>query len=116
MNVTVTGATGLIGARLVGALRDRGDDVIVLSRRPEAARDGLGVEARLWDPMAGPPPADAIAGRDAVIHLAGENVAQRWSPQASSASVSRASGAGASWPTANTPRHLRTRKPAAARL
>src|SRR5438067_1749017 len=82
MNVTVTGATGLIGARLVGALRDRGDDVIVLSRRPEAARDGLGVEARLWDPMAGPPPADAIAGRDAVIHLAGENVAQRWSPQA----------------------------------
>jgi uncharacterized protein len=37
------------------------------------------VQARAWDPGAGPAPAEALAGRDAVVHLAGENVAQRWS-------------------------------------
>jgi uncharacterized protein len=79
--VTVTGATGLIGSRLVRALRERGDEVTVLSRSPERAREAFGgdVQARAWDPGAGPAPAEALAGRDAVVHLAGENVAQRWS-------------------------------------
>jgi uncharacterized protein (TIGR01777 family) len=79
MRVTVTGATGLIGARLVAALRERGDDVTVLSRSPERARERLGVSAVAWDPLTGPAPADALAGADAVVHLAGEPVAQRWS-------------------------------------
>lgn len=78
MNVTVTGATGLIGAKLVHALRDRGDEVTVLSRSPEKAQARLGVPAIAWDPMKGPAPAEALAGRDAVVHLAGEPVAQRW--------------------------------------
>ena len=79
MNVTLTGATGLIGRKLVGALRERGDTVTVLSRSPEKAGAALGVDAALWDPMAGPAPAGALTGRDAVVHLAGEPVAQRWS-------------------------------------
>jgi uncharacterized protein (TIGR01777 family) len=78
MDVILTGATGLIGAKLVGALRGRGDGVTVLSRSPEKASAALGVEAVSWDPMAGPAPAAALAGRDAVVHLAGEPVAQRW--------------------------------------
>ncbi len=78
MNVTLTGATGLIGTRLVAALRERGDTVAVLSRNPGRAGEALGVEAHAWDPVAGPAPAAALAGRDAVIHLAGEPVAQRW--------------------------------------
>ena len=79
--VTLTGATGLLGTRLVRALRERGDEVTVLSRRPERAREAFGgdVEAHAWDPGAGPAPAAALAGRDAVVHLAGEDVAQRWS-------------------------------------
>jgi uncharacterized protein (TIGR01777 family) len=79
MRVTLTGATGLIGSKLVRALRERGDDVTVLSRSPDRARTALGVDAVSWDPMAGPAPAGALAGRDAVVHLAGEPVAQRWS-------------------------------------
>lgn len=82
MRVTLTGATGLIGRRIVGALRERGDDVIVLSRDAQAAGRALGVEAVAWDPLAGPAPAAALAGRDAVVHLAGENVAQRWTAPA----------------------------------
>jgi uncharacterized protein (TIGR01777 family) len=78
MNVTLTGATGLIGTKLVHALRERGDTVTVLSRSPGKAQSALGVDAVAWDPMAGPAPAEALAGRDAVVHLAGEPVAQRW--------------------------------------
>jgi hypothetical protein len=82
--VTLTGATGLLGTRLVHALRERGDEVTVLSRDPERAREAFGgdVEAHAWNPTAGPAPAAALAGRDAVVHLAGENVAQRWSEHA----------------------------------
>src|SRR5262245_21016459 len=80
MRVAVTGATGLIGRRLVAALRDRGDAVTVLSRSPERARGRLGdVEAAAWDPLTEPAPAAQLAGADAVVHLAGEPVAQRWS-------------------------------------
>ena len=82
MKVTVTGATGLIGRRLVATLTTRGDEVTVLSRDPGAAGSRLGVGAVAWDPGAGSAPAGALAGRDGVVHLAGENVAQRWSAEA----------------------------------
>jgi uncharacterized protein (TIGR01777 family) len=81
MNVTLTGATGLIGTKLVRALRDHGDTVTVLSRSPEKAQARLSVEAVAWDPLAGPAPVAALRGRDAVIHLAGEPVAQRWNDE-----------------------------------
>jgi uncharacterized protein len=82
MRVTITGATGLIGRRLVRELQARGDEVTVLSRNAGKAREALDAESFAWDPMAGPAPADALAGRDAVVHLAGENVAQRWTDEA----------------------------------
>lgn len=88
LRVSVTGATGLIGPPLVDALRDRGAQVTVLSRDPvrAAARLNAGgrppVEAVAWDPLDEPAPAEALEGRDAVVHLAGENVAQRWSEKA----------------------------------
>ena len=82
MRVTVTGATGRIGTRLVDALKRRGDDVTVLSRDPQKARSALGVEAHAWRPGSEPAPAAALEGRDGVLHLAGEDVAQRWTAQA----------------------------------
>lgn len=85
MNVTITGASGLIGTRLVAALRARGDEVTVMSRNAARASGALGVPAIAWDPLAGPAPAEALAGRDAVIHLAGEPVAQRWNAKVKAA-------------------------------
>jgi uncharacterized protein len=82
MRVTVTGASGLIGSALVAELRERGDEVTVLSRHPSRAREALGVEAVGWDPLVEAAPVQALAGADAVVHLAGENIAQRWSAQA----------------------------------
>jgi len=83
MRVAVTGATGLIGTRLVRALQARGDEVTVLSRDALRAREALGdVDAHAWTPLDGPAPAAALGGRDGVVHLAGEPVAQRWTDAA----------------------------------
>jgi uncharacterized protein len=86
MRVTVTGATGLIGPSLVAALQERGAQVTVLTRDRARALATLGeVEAVPWELLGEPAPAQALAGRDAVIHLAGEPVAQRWSARAKQA-------------------------------
>ena len=73
MRVTVTGASGLIGKQLVERLRARGDDVTTLSRNPSTPG------AVAWQPEDEPAPVAALAGRDSVVHLASENVGQRWS-------------------------------------
>ncbi len=81
--VTVTGATGLLGPRLVKELQAGGWQVTVLSRNPDRAKVKLpGVEAHAWDLMSDPAPVAALEGREAVVHLAGEPVAQRWSDSA----------------------------------
>lgn len=83
MRITVTGATGGVGRRLVEAARAAGDQVVVLSRDADRARAALGdVEAHSWDPRSGPPPAAALEGAGAVVNLAGESVAQRWTDDA----------------------------------
>jgi uncharacterized protein (TIGR01777 family) len=81
---TVSGATGLIGSRVVPALLRAGVEVTVLSRDAARARARLPreLEVAAWDPLAQPAPAAALEGRDAVIHLVGENVGQRWSARA----------------------------------
>jgi uncharacterized protein (TIGR01777 family) len=65
----------------VSALRDRGDEVVALSRDAGRARESLGsgVDCHTWaDPKQEPPPNAALEGADAVIHLLGEPIAQRW--------------------------------------
>ena len=46
------------------------------------ARRWARVDAVAWDPLSEPAPPAALVDRDAVIHLAGAPVAQRWSEQA----------------------------------
>ena len=80
MKVVVSGATGTIGSALVKELAERGDEVTALSRDAGAAREKLGVDAARWgDPQSEAAPVDALRGADAVVHLLGEPVAQRWS-------------------------------------
>ncbi|MBC5811346.1 MAG: NAD-dependent epimerase/dehydratase family protein, partial [Candidatus Eremiobacteraeota bacterium] len=64
MKVTIIGASGFVGSRLAVALRAQGATVV-----PASLRD---IEAA----------ARACDGADAVVNLAGENVAQRWSKTA----------------------------------
>jgi uncharacterized protein (TIGR01777 family) len=79
----MTGATGLIGTKLVRELVTRGDEVTVLSRNPVPAREALpGAEVVEWSsPTTEAAPSSALDGRDAVVHLAGEPVAQRWNAE-----------------------------------
>ena len=56
------------------ALRDAGHDVVTLVRRAPAAEHEIA-----WDPAAGTIDAERLAGVDAVVHLAGETIGQRWS-------------------------------------
>ena len=72
--IAVTGASGLIGSALVGYLKSQGHTVQRLVRRP-----ALSGEEITWDPIAGTVDMDALAGVDAVIHLAGAGVSdKRW--------------------------------------
>lgn len=77
MKVAVTGASGVIGAALVPALREAGHEVVTLVRRAPAEADEV-----VWDPAAGTLDAERLAGVDAVVHLAGETIGQRWSEAA----------------------------------
>lgn len=79
MRTLVTGATGLIGRKLI----ERLDRSVVLSRDPARAR-GLGeAETYAWLPEAQTPPPEALAGVAVVFNLAGEPVgdARRWTAE-----------------------------------
>ena len=75
MKVLVTGASGMLGAGVARALAARGDAVTVLQRRPA----GLGLAEVLADVADGPAVRAAVAGHDAVVHLAAKvNVVGPW--------------------------------------
>jgi uncharacterized protein (TIGR01777 family) len=76
--VLLTGATGLIGSRLFGALRERGYEVVVLSRSPEEARAKLpgAADYLAWAPGESGPWVEAVDGAHAVINLAGAPISQ----------------------------------------
>lgn len=74
-HVAVTGSSGFIGGALVEALRAAGDRVSRLVRhQPDPSRGEI-----LWDPDTGRVDAAALEGVDAVVHLAGEPIGERWS-------------------------------------
>lgn len=77
MNITISGASGLIGRRLLKNLAREGHSLHVLSRHG-GTNLPPGVKLSVWDPVKGEPPADALREAEAVVHLAGEPVAQRW--------------------------------------
>ena len=75
MNVLMSGATGLIGSALTPELEARGHGVRRLTRRPRAEGD-VG-----WDLDAGTIGGD-LSGTEAVVHLAGESIAEgRWTQE-----------------------------------
>lgn len=76
MKIVMTGASGLIGSALRPALKTDGHEVIPLRR---ASRCSIAPAGLAWDPGESRLPAGALENLDAVIHLAGENVAaRRW--------------------------------------
>jgi uncharacterized protein (TIGR01777 family) len=71
MRILISGASGLLGSALTRALRAEGDEPIALVRRPARAGEVQ------WDPKQ-PLDQAKLAGCDAVVHLAGKNIAGLW--------------------------------------
>lgn len=80
MKCIVSGGTGFIGRRVVERLRRDNNYVAVWSRKPGLERR-TGVASHFWDSLAGEPPEESVNAMDAVVHLAGEPVAQRWNDE-----------------------------------
>ena len=66
MKVLVTGASGMLGGAVARALAARGDEVTVVQRRPA----GLGFREVLGDVADAAAVREAVAGQEAVVHLA----------------------------------------------
>lgn len=74
LRVAVSGAGGLVGSSLVASLRAAGHTIGRLVRRPEDSAETI-----VWDPLRGEIDSERMEGFDAVVHLAGENIASgRW--------------------------------------
>jgi uncharacterized protein (TIGR01777 family) len=73
MHALLTGSTGLVGSAVVASMRGAGHHVTRLVRAASRADDCV-----QWDPLAGKLDDNAITGVESVVHLAGENIAGRW--------------------------------------
>jgi len=74
MKIAVTGSSGLIGTALTPALTAAGHELVHLVRR-----DTSGADEAHWDIAAQTIDEAALQDVDAIVHLAGENIGQRWS-------------------------------------
>lgn len=87
MKIAITGATGLVGTRLVAQLKQAGHQVLVLTRNPDRAQKVFpasayaNLEIVSYTPQESGAWQKSISGCDAVVNLAGEPIAERWSPQ-----------------------------------
>lgn len=75
--IVVSGSSGLVGTALVAALKQSGQSVVRLVRRPPG-----GAEEVRWDPGSDTLDPAVVSGASAVVHLAGAGIGdQRWTPQ-----------------------------------
>ncbi|MBC8986017.1 TIGR01777 family protein [Pedobacter sp. N36a] len=75
-HILITGATGMLGKKLIPILIKRGHKVSVLSRKATSIKD---VKVYLWDVYQAKIDPECLSGIDTIIHLAGENIAgEKW--------------------------------------
>ncbi len=77
MTYLLTGATGFIGKKLVNVLLERGHSVNYLARKRSPDLDSRAAFHQ-WNSQSEDPPLNSVPRHEAIIHLMGEPVAQRW--------------------------------------
>jgi uncharacterized protein (TIGR01777 family) len=78
MKILITGATGLIGSELVKLLLSKNHSVHYLTTSNAKIKEEPNHKGFYWNPQEGKIDERCIDGVDAIIHLAGANIAQRW--------------------------------------
>lgn len=81
MNILVSGSTGLIGSELVLFLTTKGHNVTRLKRSKSGSESKFGEAEVFWNPDSNKVAIPNLEGLDAVVHLAGENVAGIWTDE-----------------------------------
>lgn len=78
MKLLVTGATGLIGKKIVAIAKKRNISLHFLSTRKQNLIDSEGIKAFYWNPVKGEIDGRCFEGVDTLIHLAGASIAKPW--------------------------------------
>lgn len=87
MKIAITGATGFVGTRLVHSLKDEGHQFVIFTRNVNRAKTIYppstfpNMEIVAYNATESGEWQDKISGCDAVVNLAGEPIAERWSPE-----------------------------------
>ena len=87
MKIAITGATGLVGTRLVSKLKEQNHQIVVFTRNSDKARKIFpstrfpNLEIVRYTPLESGTWQDKVSGCDAVVNLAGEPISERWTPQ-----------------------------------
>ena len=91
MRIAITGSSGLIGTALTAALEDAGHELLRVVRHAPTGAGEVAVGHRRRHDRRG-----ALEGVEAIVHLAGENIGQRWSDdvQPQGARLARRTGRG----------------------
>jgi uncharacterized protein len=77
MNILISGGSGLVGTELSKMLRAKGHSISILSRKKSNAQGFV-----QWNVEQGTIDKNALKGIDAIIHLAGEGIAdERWTDE-----------------------------------
>jgi len=79
MRIAITGATGMIGSKLTAFLSTQGHQITVITRRVSVHQ--LQTSVIVWDPALNYIETGQLEGFDVIIHLAGSNVGEYWSPE-----------------------------------
>jgi uncharacterized protein len=78
MKILITGATGLVGVHLVKLLRSEGHTINYLTTSKSKITNTAEYAGFYWDPENDVIDPEAFTGIQAIIHLAGASIAQRW--------------------------------------
>ena len=78
MKILITGATGLIGSELVKLLLAKGHTIHYLTTSKSKIENQPNNQGFYWNPEQGKIDESCIYGVDVIIHLAGANIAKRW--------------------------------------
>ena len=78
MKILITGATGLIGTELVKLFLENGNTINYLTTSKDKVQDKPNYFGYYWNPENGKIDENSLIGVDVIVHLAGANIAKRW--------------------------------------